>query len=94
MTDLAETAVELQKWEELKARLQTEVLEVTFTKKDGTERTMQCTLKEDLLPKVEVDESAEKKEREINVEVMPVWDLEKAAWRSFRMDSIKGVENV
>ena len=28
-------------------------MQVTFTKKDGTERVMKCTLVEDYLPKIE-----------------------------------------
>lgn len=58
---------------------------ITFKKKDGTERVMNCTLKEsDTL-------SYEKKTdrvREYNEEVCPVFDLDKKEWRSFRYDSI------
>lgn len=63
---------------------------VTFTKKDGTERVMKCTLKEDVVPAVESKETT----RKVNEEVLAVWDLEKSAWRSFRIDSIKDVEFV
>lgn len=59
---------------------------VTFTKKDGTERTMNCTLKEDLLPK-SIAESKTKKSNES----IAVFDLEKNEWRAFRWDSIKTV---
>jgi hypothetical protein len=45
---------------------------------------MKCTLKEDVIPTVE----SSKKE---NVGVVVVWDTEKNAWRSFRMDSITNV---
>jgi hypothetical protein len=65
---------------------------VVFTKKDGTERVMNCTTNPELVPAVEIVESAEpKKERKSNEEVMPVYDLEAKAWKSFRWDSIKQV---
>ncbi len=37
----------------LQRRLKNEVLFVTFTKKNGDERVMRCTLQESLLPKLE-----------------------------------------
>jgi hypothetical protein len=65
---------------------------VTFTKKDGTERVMNCTTNPDLVPAVEIVESVESKPvRKVNEEVMPVYDLEAKAWKSFRWDSIKQV---
>lgn len=59
---------------------------VTFTKKDGTERTMKCTLKEDLMLPYE---KKTEKTKEENKEILAVYDLEKESWRSFRLDSIK-----
>jgi hypothetical protein len=55
---------------------------VTFLKKDGSKRVMKCTLRPDVLPALKG--SNHKK----NEDVLPVWDLEKNAWRSFRLDSI------
>jgi hypothetical protein len=79
-----------KKW--LKSHLAFGPVTVTFTKKDGTERVMNCTTNPELVPKVEVKESIEiKKERKINEDVMPVFDLESNAWKSFRWDSIKQV---
>ena len=69
---------------ELIGKLKEGDVSVTFTKKDGTERVMKCTLKEDVIPSVE----SSKKE---NVGVVVVWDTEKKSWRSFRMDSITNV---
>ena len=60
-------------------------IEIVFTKKDGTERTMKCTLMEDYLPETVGSEKAK------NDEVLAVYDLEKEGWRSFRWDSIKEV---
>lgn len=74
-----------RKW--LKNVLETDVVEVTFTKKDGSERIMKCTLKEDVLPVVQNKEAKEKSQ-----EAIAVWDVESEGWRSFRWDSIKSVK--
>ena len=62
---------------------------ITFTKKDGTERTMLCSLMENIIPD-------EKKPKNVNrnkpQESIAVFDLEKQEWRSFRFDSVKSVE--
>lgn len=60
-------------------------VEIVFTKKDGTERTMKCTLQEKYLPET-VGTGKTKSD-----EVLAVFDLEKEGWRSFRWDSIKQV---
>lgn len=60
---------------------------VTFTKADGTERVLQCTLNPEYIP---VSES--KNTRKSSDEVMVVYDIEKDAWRSFRKDSVIKVE--
>jgi len=63
---------------------------VTFTKKDGTERVMKCTLQEALIPASQT--AKENTARKINKDVLAVFDLDKSAWRSFRLDSVKNVE--
>lgn len=73
----------------LKSNLQTSVVNVTFIKKDGTQRVMRCTLRPDLLPQqTDLEEAVQKKTP--NPDVLAVWDLEKEGWRSFRYDSIVG----
>lgn len=62
---------------------------MTFTKSDGTEREMLCTLREDLIQSKEKKTERTKKE---NADVMSVWDLEKSGWRSFRLDSVKSIQ--
>jgi len=79
--------------EELNELLHVDVLTVTFTKKDGTERVMRCTLREDLLPKIVVKEGEVKKERKVNEAVIPVYDMEAKAFRSFRFDSLKKIQS-
>ena len=74
----------------LKGLLHNSVATITFTKSDGTERIMKCTLK-----KEEIAASEKKTDRvkAVNEEVISVWDLEKAAWRSFRLDSVKQIQS-
>lgn len=65
---------------------------VTFTKKDGTERVMRCTTSTELVPQEPIVEGAEpKREKKVNEEVCPVYDLESNHWKSFRWDSVKSV---
>lgn len=66
-------------------------VEVKFTKKDGTERVMKCTLHPDVLPKQEIKENTDKVERIKNDSVIPVYDLEAKGWRSFTVNSVKEV---
>ncbi len=72
-----------RKW--LIALLEERSIEIVFTKKDGTERTMKCTLMEEYLPETVGSDKPK------NDEVLAVYDLEKEGWRSFRWDSIKEV---
>lgn len=62
---------------------------VTFTKKDGTERVMKCTLQSE---EVEYDEKKTDRTKAANPEVLPVYDMEAEGWRSFRIDAITKVE--
>jgi hypothetical protein len=81
---------------ELKEILQNGVATVVFTKTNGDIREMNCTLLSEYIPeqpksdeKQLLTESVQK--RKENNEVLSVWDLDKSAWRSFRLDSISGV---
>lgn len=78
--------------ETLKNDLQAFVALVKFTKADGSERELRCTLKPGLLPEVKLDESHVPRKQ--NDEVLAVWDLDKNAWRSFRLDSIIDVKYI
>ena len=90
MTTLSEKDVKIfKKW--LKSHLAYGPTTIVFTKKDGTERTMTCTTSTTLVPAEPIVEGVEKKEKKVNEEVMPVYDLDAKGWRSFRWDSIKQV---
>ena len=73
-----------RKW--LAGMLEQSVVEVTFTKKDGTERVMNCTLLEDYLP--ETTGAG----RSAGSDALAVYDVDADGWRSFRWDSIKAVK--
>ena len=76
-----------RKW--LKGILHDMDVRITFKKKDGTERQMHCTLKDDVLP---IYEKKTDNVRDESVEVCPVFDLDKQQYRSFRFDSILKIE--
>ena len=75
--------------DQFKDILRNYVVDVTFTKKDGTERKMDCTLKEENI--VQYEKKTERV-KTLNEETCPVFDLEKNEWRSFRYDAITKVE--
>ena len=66
-----------------------EDLSVTFTKVDGTERTMPCTLREGIIPAKPVDIGSKSNEKRLaNMNVLSVWCLDKQEWRSFRINNV------
>ena len=88
MTSQVDTK-EGRKW--LLEMLQTDELTVFFTKKDGTERQMLCTLAENKIPNEKMPKNSGKSQSD---EAVAVFDLEKQEWRSFRFDSVKKIEFV
>ena len=62
---------------------------VDFLKKDGTMRTMKCTLLESAIPTYE--KKTERVRTTSTNESIAVVDLEKNEWRSFRYDSVRSV---
>ena len=72
--------------EEIQNLLRHGECEVVFTKKNGDERQMVCTLHPDYLPAVDPD--APKGKNNENEETVTVWDVEAAGWRMFRIDSL------
>ena len=64
------------------------VITVRFTKVNGDERTMKCTLLTEYLPnQTDIEDTTTR----INDNVLAVWDVEANGWRSFRVDSVKEV---
>lgn len=83
-------------------QLRESICKVVFTKTDGSERVMKCTLKEDVLkPYIEeiekrnaqmLAEGKVVKQKAENPNLLSVIDLENNGWRSFKIDSIKSIE--
>lgn len=83
-------ALDLVSREGIRNMLRASVIEVTFTKSDGTSRTMKCTLNEEFIPQKDTT-TEPTTARKVNPDVCPVWDMENQAWRSFRWDSITNI---
>jgi len=73
---------------ELTEMLRKQDATVTFTKKDGTQRVMRCTLRPDALPEMITESTRTSTERRESDSTIAVWDLDLGAWRSFRLDSL------
>lgn len=71
--------------------LKDNVLRVTFTKVDGTERVMECTLQESFIPVADRSSGSLLTEGDGEHERISVWDVQANGWRSFYLDSVKGV---
>jgi hypothetical protein len=73
---------------EIQELLKKSVATVEFKKKDGSLRTMRCTLQESFLPLViSGDSSREKSENSLSV-----WSIDDAGWRSFIIENVKRIE--
>lgn len=69
-------------------KLRTNETTVKFTKADGTERTMRCTLVESQIPVDKRPKSAEAQTASTTGSAIRVFDLDKGEWRSFRLTSV------
>jgi hypothetical protein len=72
---------------------------IEFVKADGTTRAMNCTLSEAHGAQHKIVESVETVNNDVsnppakvNDHVCRVWDIDQAAWRSFRWDRLKRIE--
>ena len=78
----------------MKGILKEGVAEVTFTKKDGDQRIMTCTLDNTLLPVVEVVEGVEPKTPRVLKNpnnTLSVYDTNAKGWRSFVVENVTAV---
>ena len=66
---------------------------VTFTKKDGTLRIMECTLAQHLLPIVETTKTTTSTSIE-NENLVKAYDLENQGWRSFNVSSVISISSI
>lgn len=65
------------------------VVTVKFTKKDGSLRTMRCTLNNKQIPSSKHPKGTGKAP---GPGILPVYDVEKNDWRSFRLDSVQSFQ--
>lgn len=75
---------------EIRNKLRDHDCEVTFTKVDGTVRTMPCTLRAEAIPPRDPAKVTEA--HEPNYNTLSVWCLDKKEWRSFRVANVKEVK--
>ena len=84
--------LEKQIYDWLKGILPTTEATITFTKVDGTERIMKCTLEADKLPPVVIKEDAKPRKQTDSTKALRVFDLDKKEWRSFTIKNLKRIE--
>lgn len=73
---------------ELMKQLASGVATVVFTKKDGTQRTMNCTRDSNLIPTEFQPKTQEDSTTLESIENIRVFDIDKQGWRSFNFSSI------
>lgn len=77
-------------YNEIVNQLRDSVLTVTFTKVDGTNRVMRCTLMQSYLP--EEFKSRAPMLTETAPQTVSVWDVDAGGWRSFRLDTVTNIQ--
>ncbi len=76
----------------LKEFLSDGVVNVCFTKKDGNERIMNCTLASEFIPKDMTPKGLSVKAT--SKDVMTVFDTDNNGWRSFLLEKVKYVKTL
>ena len=77
----------------LKQKLQSAIGRVNFTKVNGEQRSMLCTLLPGYIPAEEVVEpTTATPGRTRSPNALSVWDIENNGWRAFRYDRIESVD--
>lgn len=71
------------------------VQDVTFTKKDGTQRTLVCTLRPDLLPRkvTPLEGEVVNVRSKSSTDSINVFETELQEWRSFNMSNVIAIKN-
>lgn len=73
---------------ELKQLVENGVVTVIFTKADGSERTMNCTLLSEYLPAAK---SPQLLTEDTHPDTLSVWDVDANGWRAFKISNVKSV---
>ena len=74
-------------------KLKSAVLTIEFTKVDGSNRVMNATLNNQLIPKQGGEKLNSIKRVSDNPETVIVWDIDANGWRSFKFNSLKKINN-
>lgn len=78
-------------YDKLKTTLSENVCIVDFTKVNGENRLMKCTLVADQIPETPVASDGEFSPKPVNEAVVAAWDLEANGWRSFRVENVNSI---
>ena len=73
---------------EMIEQLQVQKCRVVFKKINGEERDMTCTLMAEALPARAATSDEKAEHGAVNEETIPVWDVNKQAFRSFRVENV------
>ena len=74
---------------ELVEHLRSGIVTVTFKKvSDDSIRRMKCSLSKDYIGEQQFNNTNKQK----NEDIVPVWDVDKNGWRSFRIDRVVKVD--
>ena len=76
--------------ENLNELLRTNIVTVAFTKVNGEERVMRCTLLSEHIPNAPKTNGTTVA-RQSSSDVVSVWDLDANGWRSFKVNNVKSV---
>jgi hypothetical protein len=76
--------------ENLMDMLRNNVVTVTFTKVNGEERVMKCTLLPEFVPNAPTN-NGQVLLQESESKAISVWDIQANGWRSFRVDNVKQI---
>jgi hypothetical protein len=67
------------------------IVTVTFTKVNGDERVMKCTLRSERSPNAPTQNGELVVEQKQSSNNVSVWDVDSQGWRSFRVASVKSI---
>ncbi len=70
--------------------LRSNIVTVTFTKLNGEERVMTCTLLSEHIPNAPTT-NGELVVKETSSSTVSVWDINANGWRSFRVENVKSI---
>lgn len=83
---------EMFNYDKVLDQLRSNVLQVTFSKVNGEQRVMPCTLQTDYMPELSESKVNQVEDFSVNKSVIRAFAIDKQSWRSFRVDNITAIE--